>query len=111
MRASGAGVVSIVSFLAIFFMFTVENGSVCCFPPDGGIWASGTMVEAVAATVGAGEVLEKTAASGVASLLRETDRSVAPIFILLVFLFPLTYFSLVRHKLQTSLPQKQKKNK
>ena len=41
---SVAGVVYILSLLAIFFMFTGENGLVCCCSPDGGIWASGIMV-------------------------------------------------------------------
>ena len=40
-----AGAVYIVSFLAICIMFTGENILVCCFCPDGGIWASGTKVE------------------------------------------------------------------
>ena len=38
------------------------NILVCCFCPDGGIWASGTMVEA--ATVGAGLALSKAADFG-----------------------------------------------
>ena len=59
--ALGAVVLLIVSFLEIFFIFTGENVLVCCFCPNGGIWASGTMVEAAAAAV---------AESGVASLLR-----------------------------------------
>ena len=45
---SGAGVMLIVSLLVIFFMFTGENGLVCCFCPYGGIWASGTMAETAA---------------------------------------------------------------
>ena len=47
--ASGVGVVSIDSFLVIFFIFTGENGLVCSLCPDGRIWASGTMVEAAPA--------------------------------------------------------------
>ena len=53
----GAGVLSIVSYLYIFFVLTEENGLVCCFPPDGGIWVSGKMVEAAAtAAVGGGSI-------------------------------------------------------
>ena len=103
-------------------MFTGENGSVCCFCPDGGIWASGTMVEAApekvtALTVGAGAELGKTVASEVASLLRETGRSVAllqvSLFILLVFwrsrfLFLLTYLRLSRRQLQTYFSQQKR---
>ena len=45
-------------------MLTGENGLVCCFFPAGGIWASGTMMEAlVAPEVGAGAAPEKMAAS------------------------------------------------
>ena len=55
--ASESGLVLIVPFLSIFFMFTGENGLVCCFFPNVGIWAPGTMVEVAAtamAAVGAG---------------------------------------------------------
>ena len=45
-------------------MFTGENGLVCCFGPDVGIWTSGTMAE-VATAVGAGAALDKPAVSGV----------------------------------------------
>ena len=60
MGAAGTLVVSIVSFLAILFIFTGENGLVFCFCHDGVIWESGTMVEASAAepAVGAGADLE-----------------------------------------------------
>ena len=95
----GAGVVSIVSFLSIFLIFTGQNGLMCCICPDGRIWASGTMVEAmVAAAVGAGAgaTPEKKAASGVILLLRKQDRPVsssrALSFILLVFYFSVTLF-------------------
>ena len=76
---SGEGVVYIISFLAIFFMFTGENGLVLCFTPDDGIWASGTMLEAAVKVeeVGAGAAPEKKAAYGVASLLRETFQLVS----------------------------------
>ena len=63
----GTGVVSIVFFLAIFFMFTEKNGLLCCFPPDGGIWASEAIVEETAAAeVGEVSALTKTVKSGVA---------------------------------------------
>ena len=46
---SSAGVVFIVSFLAIFFVFTGEIFLVCCVYPNVVICESGTMVEVVAA--------------------------------------------------------------
>ena len=102
MWASGAGVVSIVSFLSIFLIFTGQNGLMCCICPDGRIWASGTMVEAMAAAAvgaGAGSTPEKKAASGVVLLLRKQDRPVsssrALLFILLVFILALPFFSLM----------------
>ena len=66
-----------MSFLAILFMLTGENGLVCYFCPDSGIWASGKTVEALpaalaVAAVGAGLAPEKTTASRVDSLLIET---------------------------------------
>ena len=76
----GAGVVSIVYLLEILFIFTRKNSSVCYFCSNGAIWASGTMAEAAAVAapeLGAGVALGKTAASGVASFLRETGRLVA----------------------------------
>ena len=97
-RALGAGGVPISPLLAIFFMFTGENSLVCCFFPDGEIWASGTMVEAETASVGAGAVPAKTVASGVDSLFRETGRLVAVAsylassFILSVFNFSVPVF-------------------
>ena len=42
---SVAGVVTFLYLFAILFMFTAENVLACCFCPDGGIWASGTMME------------------------------------------------------------------
>ena len=64
-------VVLTVSFLTILFMFTGENGLVCYFCPDGGIWESGTIMESLmTATVGVGEAPSKTATSAVASLVR-----------------------------------------
>ena len=77
--ASGAGGVFIVSFLAILFMFTSEKWLGLLFPPDGCIWASGTMVEAAQEEVAVRARLatEKTAASGLASLLRDTGCLVA----------------------------------
>ena len=67
-----------MSFLAIFFIFTGEDGLACCFPPDGGICPPGKMVVAAAAsTVVAGVVQAKTAASGVALFLRDTGQLVA----------------------------------
>ena len=90
--ALGSGVLSILSSLAIFFVFTVENGSVCYFPPDGEIWASGVMVEATAppapelgagaalgevVTLGTGAAPAKTETSLVVSFLKETGRLVA----------------------------------
>ena len=55
-------------------MFTGENVLVCCVCPNGGIWESGTMVEAEAAaaamSVEVVAVPAKTAASEVALLLR-----------------------------------------
>ena len=62
----GEGVVYIVYFLDILFMFTGENILVCCFGPDGGIWASGTMLEVAATSVGAGAAPKKSAASDLA---------------------------------------------
>ena len=64
--ASGAGVVPIVSFLTTFFTLTGENGLVPLFCLGGGVWASGKMVQATAATVGSGADPEKKAASSVA---------------------------------------------
>ena len=40
-----SGVVSIVSFITVIFMFTGENDIVFCCFSDGEIWASRTMVE------------------------------------------------------------------
>ena len=97
--SSGTGLVLIFSFLYILFMFTGENGLVCCFCPDCGIWESGIMLEvrAVAAeTVGAGAAIAKTAASRLTSLLRYKGLSVASLqallFILLVFHFSVPVF-------------------
>ena len=86
--------VSIVSFLSIFFIFTGENGLVCCFCRYGGIWASGKMVEAAraTATVGEGVALGKMASSGMSSLLRDTCFLVAPSFISLVFILSFLFF-------------------
>ena len=119
--ASGVEVVYIVSLLTILFMFTRENGLVCSFPPGGGIWASGTIVEAAATEVGAGAAPEETAANGLSSLLRETvwlvALSRASTFVLFAFyiycsccLFLLAYLLLSRCQLQTSFYPK-KRNK
>ena len=68
-------------FLEILFMFTGENGLMCYFCPDDGIWESETMMEAaVAMSVlagGDGAAQSKTVLSGVASLLRVTGQLVA----------------------------------
>ena len=80
-------------------MFAEENGLVCCFFPDGVIWALGTMVEAAAAAtvaVGSGAAPEKMAVSGLASLLRLKGRSVSSLrassFISLVSYFSVPTF-------------------
>ena len=48
MGESVSGVVSIMSLLAVLYVFTVENGLVCYICLDGVIWASETVVEVVA---------------------------------------------------------------
>ena len=93
--------------------FSLDKTAQCAvFCPGGGIQASGTVMEAVAAVaVGAGVVPDKNSAYVVDSLLRETGQLVALLrvssFILLVFyfsvpiFFPLTYLHLSRRQLQT----------
>ena len=99
--ASVAGMVSILSLLDILFVFAGENGLVCYFLPDGGIWASRTMVEAAAAAVivGEGVAPAKTVASGVDSLLRETVLLITSLralsFMPLVFVLAFPFFASV----------------
>ena len=92
--ASGSVLVSIVSLLVIFFVITGENILVCCICPNGGICASVTMV--AAPEVREGEALEKTEASGVYLLFRDTCQflslSRVSSFILLVFYFIVPVF-------------------
>ena len=94
--ASGEGVVSIVSLLAMILMLPFENISVSIFSPDDKKWSSGEMVETTAVAVAAGATEAKNMASIVASWSRVEVWLVASfaalLFILLILCFSVQVF-------------------